>query len=127
MDIITIDKLGRVVLPKALRDGLGLLPGSRMLALRLGDRLVLESVDAAAVARRLHEELKGIDIERIAREARGEADEVARREIAGILAGHEPVRGRGKTPAKGHAVPGSPAAAARARRRGTGGKPGAGP
>jgi AbrB family looped-hinge helix DNA binding protein len=99
MDIVTVDKLGRVVLPKSVRKAMRLVPGSRMMAVPLGDRLVLERMDAAAIARQMYEDLKGVDIDRIVKEVKEEVDGVARREITDILAGRKPVRRRRPTTA----------------------------
>ena len=103
MDIMTIDKLGRLVLPKSIRTHMRLPPGTQLMAVQLGDRLVLERIDAASVARRMHEELKGVDIDRIVREVKQEIEGVAQREIDAILAGHKRVRRRRKARTPGNA------------------------
>ena len=40
--IVEIDKAGRIVVPKKLRDALNLVPGTRLRIERSGDRLVFE-------------------------------------------------------------------------------------
>jgi AbrB family looped-hinge helix DNA binding protein len=47
MDVATIviDKAGRLVLPKAIRDGLGLRPGSRLVVEMRSDHLELRPVE----------------------------------------------------------------------------------
>ena len=40
--IVEIDKAGRIVVPKKLRDELGLMPGTRLKVERSGETLVLE-------------------------------------------------------------------------------------
>jgi AbrB family looped-hinge helix DNA binding protein len=42
--IVEIDKAGRIVVPKKLRDDLHLVPGTRLRIERSGDRLVFEPV-----------------------------------------------------------------------------------
>lgn len=44
-DVITIDGAGRVVIPKSVRDHLGLKDGSRLRVIEQGTRVVLEAID----------------------------------------------------------------------------------
>ena len=46
---VTVDKFGRVLLPKRLRDLLGLRPGSRLAVEATEEEAVLRPVDAAPV------------------------------------------------------------------------------
>ena len=44
--IVAIDKAGRIVVPKKLRDDLHLVPGTRLRIERSGDRLVFEQASS---------------------------------------------------------------------------------
>lgn len=105
MDLVTVDALGRVLLPKRLREAAGLHAGSQMLAMKVGDKVVLEPWDAETIARRLHEELKGVDIDAIVKQVRAEVDELAEREADRILGGRERVRGRRQRGTQGERIP----------------------
>jgi len=58
MDTVTISPKFQVVIPKAIRERLGLSPGQRVQALLYGDRIELIPIQPA---RRLRGFLKGID------------------------------------------------------------------
>lgn len=48
---VALDTFGRVVLPKALRDGLGLRPGDRLDAVEEDNQVILRPVRATQVVR----------------------------------------------------------------------------
>ncbi|HLF16184.1 MAG TPA: AbrB/MazE/SpoVT family DNA-binding domain-containing protein [Candidatus Thermoplasmatota archaeon] len=79
MEIVTLDRLGRILLPKPLREEMHLAAGSRLLAVQAGGKLVLQPFDADELARRIAAELKGVDIEAIQKQVRKEAEREARR------------------------------------------------
>ena len=99
MEMLTVDKLGRILLPKALRDALGLRAGARLLAVELDGRLVLQAVDAETLLRQVRKDLQGTDVERITREIRDEVELEARAHIEEVLAGHKRPRGGDPTAA----------------------------
>ena len=59
METVTISPKFQVVIPKAIREGLGLTPGQKMQAVLYDDRIELVVVRPA---RRMRGFLKGIDV-----------------------------------------------------------------
>lgn len=71
-EIVEVDKAGRIVLPKRLRDEMHIRERTRLILTKRGDKLVLMRLDVDEIARRLEEELKGVDVEGIASSIRRE-------------------------------------------------------
>lgn len=89
--VVVVDAEGRVVIPKEVRERLGLAEGSRLLLVELSDdTIALRKLDARkileAIAREVRE--KRVNLEKIEREVEEEADRVASRRIEEMLAGH---------------------------------------
>ena len=79
--VTTIDKAGRVVIPKEIRDRLGLKEDSALLVTDAeGGVVILKKLDIEELARRLRQELKGKDMEAIAGRVEEESNERARKE-----------------------------------------------
>ncbi len=78
--VVSIDKTGRLVIPKELREKLGVEKDTKFL-ITSGEHgvLMLQKLDAEAIAARLEEELKGVDIDAIVREVRDEINEMVRK------------------------------------------------
>ncbi len=78
--VVSIDKTGRLVIPKELREKLGVEKDTKFL-ITSGEHgvLMLQKLDAEAIAARLEEELKGVDIDAIVREVRDEINERVRK------------------------------------------------
>lgn len=89
MEFVTVDALGRILIPKPLRKQLNLKPGSRLVAVPSGRKLVLQEMDLQAWANALAKEFEGVDIDRVARESREMANREAADFIASIRSGHE--------------------------------------
>ena len=75
IEVVVVDERGRVVIPREVRERLGLSKGSRLLLVELGgDTIVLRKLDVRgileAIARVIRE--KGVDLERIGREVEEE-------------------------------------------------------
>ena len=91
IEVVVVDERGRVLIPREVRERLGLSKGSRLLLVELGgDTIVLRKLDVRgileAIARVIRE--KGVDLERIGREVEEEVEEIAARKVEEILAGH---------------------------------------
>jgi AbrB family looped-hinge helix DNA binding protein len=79
--IATIDKSGRVVIPKDIRERMGLKEDSALLVAETsGEMLILKKLDLKEIADRLRGELKGVDVDKIAERVERESDEIARKE-----------------------------------------------
>ncbi len=72
VEILEVDKAGRIVLPKRLRDEMQIRERTRLILTRRGDKLILMRLDVEEIARRLEEELKGVDVGEIASSIRRE-------------------------------------------------------
>jgi len=71
-EIVEVDKAGRIVLPKRLRDEMHIRERTRLILTRRGDKLILMRLDVDEIAKRLEEELRGVDVEGIAASIRRE-------------------------------------------------------
>ncbi len=77
-DVVTLDKVGRLVIPKSVREELDAGAGTKFLIAAAEDgRLLLQKLDAKEVAARLEKELKNIDTDAIVEKVRKEINEKA--------------------------------------------------
>ena len=89
--IVTIDEKGRVVIPREVRERLGLSKGSRLLLVELGgDRIVLRKLDIKRILEAIAKEVKEgeVNLEEIECEIEREANRIAAEKIEEILARH---------------------------------------
>ena len=79
--VTTIDKAGRVVIPKEIRDKMGLKEDSAILVAD-SDRgvMILKRLDIEELARSLKQELRGKDVDSIARRIEEGSNARARKE-----------------------------------------------
>ncbi|MDV3278242.1 MAG: AbrB/MazE/SpoVT family DNA-binding domain-containing protein [Nitrososphaerales archaeon] len=78
--ITTIDKAGRVVIPKEIRERMNLREDSALLVAETGRGvLILKKLDMKEIADRLRVELKGKDVGAIARRVEEESNERVRK------------------------------------------------
>jgi AbrB family looped-hinge helix DNA binding protein len=73
--IIEVDRSGRLLIPKRLREELGITENTQLLAAKAGEgRLLLQVIDEKEIARRITEETKDQDPEDLFRQVRKETD-----------------------------------------------------
>lgn len=87
VEIVSIDKAGRIVIPKAIRDAAGIDESAKLLiAATEKGRLVLQKLDVESLAARLEKELAGKDVDAIVRRVRKEINARVRKEYPDRLA-----------------------------------------
>jgi AbrB family looped-hinge helix DNA binding protein len=79
-EIVEVDGSGRIVLPKRLRDELGIKKSTKLMLTRRGDKLVATRLDVDELARRLESELSGVEVEKLGESVRKEINEKIARE-----------------------------------------------
>ncbi|MDD5474599.1 MAG: hypothetical protein PHU34_10720 [Candidatus Methanoperedens sp.] len=86
MEIVTIDNTGRLVIPEFIRKKLHLTKKIPLLITELDDdKILIKKLNRDEIEKRLREELKGLDIDRIASEVRTEVKETAKKRYAAVL------------------------------------------
>ncbi len=86
VEIVEVDKSGRIVIPKKLRKDLGIRERTKFILAKKGQgQIVLHKLDVEEIAERLQKELAGKDIDSIIRELRKEIDEKIRTKYPDIL------------------------------------------
>ncbi len=86
MEIVNIDRSGRLVIPEFIRKKLHLSKEVPLLITEIDDdKILIKKLDRDDIEKRLREELSGIDIDKVAREVRAEVNEVAKKRYKSIL------------------------------------------
>jgi len=76
--VVPVDRAGRIVIPKETRDAQGIAPGTKFLLIEGKDgSLWLQRLDPQELARRIHEELQGIDLAPLVAKVEAEIDALA--------------------------------------------------
>jgi len=86
-EIVEVDGSGRIVLPKRLREELGIKARTRLMLTRRGETLVAIRFDVDELTRRLESELEGVKVEQLAESVRKEINEKIARERPELSAG----------------------------------------
>lgn len=79
-EIVEVDRSGRIVLPKRLRDELGIRERTRLILVKRNGTLTVTPIDVDEIARRLEDELKDVDVTRTAESVRREINAKIARE-----------------------------------------------
>jgi len=86
-EVVSVDKAGRIVIPKAVRDAAGIDERAKLLiAATEKGRVVLQKLDVESLAERLEKELAGKDIDAIVRKVREEIRARIRKDYPDLLA-----------------------------------------
>ncbi len=86
-DVVTVDRAGRVVIPKAIREAAGIDERAKLLiAVTEAGRIILQRLDVETLVARLEKELAGRDVDAIARRVREEVRARIRREYPDLPA-----------------------------------------
>ena len=86
-EVVSVDRAGRVVIPKAIRDAVGIDERTKLL-IAVGEhgRLFLQKLDVATIAARIDREMKGKDVDAIVRKVRREIEARVREKYPDLLA-----------------------------------------
>ena len=86
-EIVEVDNAGRIVLPKRLRDEMGIKGRARLILTLRGNKVIMMRLDVDEIARKLEEELVGVDVEKVAESVRRETNAKIAAEHSELLAG----------------------------------------
>ena len=86
MEIINVDNSGRLVIPEFIRKKLHITKDVPLLITELDDdKILIKKLDRDEIEKRLRQELKGINIDKIAHDVRNEVNEAAKKRYAAVL------------------------------------------
>ena len=86
-EVISVDKAGRIVIPKAVREAAGIDEQAKLLiAATEKGRVVLQKLDVESLAERLEKELAGKDVDAIVRQVRKGIHARIRKDYPDLLA-----------------------------------------
>jgi AbrB family looped-hinge helix DNA binding protein len=86
VQVVESDASGRIVIPKAVRQALGIRGRTRFLILERGEgQLVLQRLQVDEIARRLERELAGRDVDSIVRKVKQELNRKIKNQYPDLL------------------------------------------
>jgi bifunctional DNA-binding transcriptional regulator/antitoxin component of YhaV-PrlF toxin-antitoxin module len=85
-EVVSVDKAGRIVIPRRIREAAGIDDRAKLLVASAGrGRVVLLKLDVEEIAARLERELEGTDVEALARKVREDVNARIRKAYPGVL------------------------------------------
>ncbi len=85
-EIVSVDRSGRLVIPKSLRDELGIEEGTKFLiSSSENGRVFLQKFDIEELSARLEKEVKSVDIDSAVEKVRKEMNEKAKKRYPAIF------------------------------------------
>ena len=86
-DIISIDKAGRLVIPKSIRRSLGITEDTKFIIARgEAGRLLLQKLDIDELAARLEREMKGKNVDAVAKRIRKDINAKIKKKYPDVFA-----------------------------------------
>ncbi|ATZ61331.2 MAG: AbrB/MazE/SpoVT family DNA-binding domain-containing protein [Methanosarcinales archaeon Met12] len=86
MEIVGVDNAGRLIIPKDIRKRMGINEHSKLLITDVKDDIiVIKKMNIWEIVKRLQDELKGVDIDKIQKEVEAETNEEARKKYPQVL------------------------------------------
>jgi AbrB family looped-hinge helix DNA binding protein len=85
-EIVNIDNAGRLVIPKAIRESIGISGGAKFVITEVEDgRLFLQKIDVQEIADNLKKEMKGKNIDAVIKKVRKEMNEKVKKRYPNIF------------------------------------------
>jgi len=74
MEVLKVDKSGRIVLPKSIREKLGVEGENHLILIEHNNTVILRKLDIDEIAKKIEEELKDFDVEEAFKQIREETN-----------------------------------------------------
>jgi len=87
MNVVSVDKAGRLIIPVEMRKKLGITDQTKLFIMDIDNKIIIEKLDRAEIARRLQQELQDVDIDAVVVKVEEEMNERARKHKKNRAAG----------------------------------------
>nr|MDO8112628.1 AbrB/MazE/SpoVT family DNA-binding domain-containing protein [Candidatus Sigynarchaeota archaeon] len=88
MEIASIDKAGRLIIPARIRKQMNIDASTKFLIVHAGNKILLEKLDLTDIAQKIEAELKNVDIDKIVSAVKEEMNERIQKDKPEIFARH---------------------------------------